>query len=526
MLVSSFKKYCWPLIFAVFIISRLFAFSGFAPHNDEIIYTEYAQLINSNWEKYWDVSMGTMYSDYKDPLQYWLTSLTVNLFEDPLLGVRFVSLIFSFLAFYFFIKLIRKRIGETGAIISALLWVGSTFYFYFDILGLAEVYIYTIVLLLLYSIDYLGEKYSLRTARSWILIIGITFLFLCGLLFKQTMLVIVPAILLAPFLWQPRHKVRYYISGIVLLSFFTAKLLYNLIIGNTYSDARNNSSGLISNTFSLSELSNFPVGEWMSNVKFYFFDIISSDYLLVFGLSISFVLLIISILHKRGLHWLKRYGFLFLFWILSILPTIIFLKPHNARHYGIYLYILFLIIAMSYKDLLQYIKNRKYRVVLFIATGLFFVTQLGTSIVDLSHFEATDLSQIEIGDSWASPLGINELINRMQGLDSGVVLFLSYWGHPATTMKVYRHLFPQLLLMPLVDVREGQIRVLADELNKDKRNLYIIFDKENDNDTSSLVQTIFNNEFLCGKRDVIPKVYKETVYQNTALVICYTGKNK
>ena len=85
---------------------------------------------------------GTMRVDYKEPLQFWLTSLTVNLWKNPLVGVRIWSLMLGFCGLFFTQLLVKRIWGNTVAIIVAFLIILSEYYFYFDSIGIQEVYIY------------------------------------------------------------------------------------------------------------------------------------------------------------------------------------------------------------------------------------------------------------------------------------------------------------------------------------------------------------------------------------------------
>ena len=114
------------IILFLYIVTRLLGIFYFAPHNDEVLYTQYAQLIASDWGKFKFISMdGTMFVDYKEPLQFWLTSLTVNLWKNPLVGVRIWSLMLGFCGLFFTQLLVKRIWGNTVAIIVAFLIILS-----------------------------------------------------------------------------------------------------------------------------------------------------------------------------------------------------------------------------------------------------------------------------------------------------------------------------------------------------------------------------------------------------------------
>jgi hypothetical protein len=522
------------VIILLFIITRLIAFYGFAPHNDESIYAEYAKYINYDWHTYWHLSMGDRgyyddlgnhYYDYKDPLQFWLTSLTVNVSANPLVGVRLFSLLFSSLAFYFLVSLARKKIGEIGAVVLALLWVSSNFYFYFDILGITEVYIYSTAIFLIYAIDYLANinsKFKLKT----LLVSGlVSLLFFMGLLFKETMIIIAPILVLIPFLNPRPNKKKYFTSLVVLAGLVLAKLVYQLSIGLKFADKRHNNAAFSNNAFSWEQILQWPIANWLSNLKFYFVKIVLNEYLLVFCLSVCLLFVILKFYHKQTLPNFKKYFIWLLFWLMSLGPSLILLKSQNARHYGLYSYFLFFAIAWFVSDFLKSGVSRKIK---FLFIGLFsviFFIQLYLSMNDIIKYHGTKMSEVEIGDIWASPLGIKELINKIKILPAGVALLDPQWGNPSTTLNIFKNYYPQLSLWPLGSTDKEKIKLLYNELNAKQLNLYLIFDQR-DRQEVLWVNSVLDDNFLCGKKEIINKVFRDRIYKKTALVICYVGQGQ
>ena len=132
------------ILLLLYLTTRIFSIIEFAPHNDEVNYAWFSQLINADWEVNKYISMdGRMWGEYKDPLQYWLGTLFVNMFEDPLIGLRVCSLMFGFMGISFMYLLAKEVFqNRTIAQIFLVLVIFSDYFFMMDSLFLAEVYVY------------------------------------------------------------------------------------------------------------------------------------------------------------------------------------------------------------------------------------------------------------------------------------------------------------------------------------------------------------------------------------------------
>ena len=62
--------------------------------NDEPLYVDYMQKINTNWIDNKRISVDNTYNDWKPPLQYWYGSLFVNSTDNPIVSARISSILF------------------------------------------------------------------------------------------------------------------------------------------------------------------------------------------------------------------------------------------------------------------------------------------------------------------------------------------------------------------------------------------------------------------------------------------------
>lgn len=520
-LKNVFNRYFWFIIFFLFLTSRVIGLFYFEPHNDEVIYTQYAQLIHSDWNNFWDISIGgKMFGDYKDPLQFWLTSLTVGIWHNPLFGVRIWSVLFSLLGLYFFTRFAKRAIGEKEARVIAILWIFSSYYFYFDSIGITEVYIYSIVSFLIYV------SYRIYEIDKWryfdlIWILLLIFAFAVGLFLKQSIIISLPLLAVIPLIGRKtKIKFKKYILFVFLLAgcYWLASQAYSASPVGYYSFVKQQGLALVNNTFSFTEILSLPCDSWLNNLKFYFNSIILVDIVTIVGLIIISISFFLSFFRKNQGLCLRRYGII-LVWLLSFFPSIILLKSNNVRHYGMFSFIFLAAAAIAFFDIFNSFK--KARLKIFFASSLILIIILNSGIIltDLLQYRATKLSNIEIGDIWASPLKVDYLIDKISSLPAGLLFFDSQWGNPGTAIQIFSADYPQLKLAPLV-TDATNLKSIILSMQKYKIKTYLVFDKGTET-SRPWAKKIIDDEFLCKNREVITKSFRQNIYKNTAIVICY-----
>ena len=75
----------------LFLLTRILTLTAFPIFNDEAIYLQYSQKIQSDWEKNKFISMNGEFTDWKPPLQYWMAAPFIDWGNDPLVAGRLVA---------------------------------------------------------------------------------------------------------------------------------------------------------------------------------------------------------------------------------------------------------------------------------------------------------------------------------------------------------------------------------------------------------------------------------------------------
>jgi 4-amino-4-deoxy-L-arabinose transferase-like glycosyltransferase len=497
-----------------------------APHNDEIIYTQYAQIINQNWTANKYVSVGGSFSgDYKEPLQYWLTSISVNWWTNPLWGVRLWSIIIGCFGFVSWLCLIKKIFGNRVVGIFGLLYLFSGYYLYFDSIGLAEVYIYSGGAIFFYL------SYQWLTKRHWYYLFLASIIFALALLTKNSawlilfLAVFLPIILLV----RGESNKRFYWSGgwfyvFLLSNIFIGKFVYNLVVGKKFETIR-----LASPTFnfilSWSELSKLPINLWLVNLRFYLTQVVSSDGLFFLWLIILFLVVYLVGRDKQKFLWSSGKTLLVLggWWLASFTPMVVLMRTTYFRHYGMWWLIFYLLIAFCLTLLIEALekitRNGLFVKVVVVLGSVLILNQVYSSFDPLFKFGQTDAGEQEVTDLWMSPLGINDLIAYLKTLPSATVLFDDQWGHFSVDISVFRNYYPNLRLIALESEDGRNLMMSSTDLRGQK--VYIIFDTywlDRGNSGPPLEQIAFNQK-LCGKKKEIEKKYRQKI-EDSKFVIC------
>jgi hypothetical protein len=110
--------------FAVFVATRLATLMSFPVFNDEAIYLQYSQAIHADFAKNKFISQGTMYHDWKPPLQFWIGSVFLDVSDDPLVAGRVASFavsLFGVWGLYLFVRALwTSREASLAVLVYAL----------------------------------------------------------------------------------------------------------------------------------------------------------------------------------------------------------------------------------------------------------------------------------------------------------------------------------------------------------------------------------------------------------------------
>ncbi|MBF0518643.1 MAG: glycosyltransferase family 39 protein [Nitrospirae bacterium] len=508
-------------LYGLYLVVSLIGLLFFVPHNDEIIYAQHAHLIHSDWKTYKYVSMdGSFGGDYKEPLQYWITSLTVDTWDSPIWGVRLWSLITGFCGFFFAKKLIAEIWNEKASMFFVLLMFFSSYFLYFNVIALYEVYIYGFGITFLYFL----YRY-IENGRFYWAILSLLFLVLLMLCKESAKLWLVYTFFIPLFIrggssesfrkTLADFKRRLLISyGKIILIFLCSYPLIHMLLPSEFDAVH---KACINETFhrTISEMLDFPFSDWFANTKFYLSDVLFMDY--SYPVFVFFLLLVCGICFSGKRH--VTFILLIFLWLCSFMIQVVFMKLTLVRHFGMGLYFWYFPVAVSMALVYEKIKSIKKYVIVFwtilVSIGLW---QAGNNYYNLLKYGQIDIAMAETKAQWANGLGVYEMLDKLKGLDSGVLIYEPQWGYPGTTIEVFSKTLPKLTITPLTNEILPHLHEFKDKTNNDKKNMYILVDRRSG--TNPMINSIINDPDLCAKNEIIPKIYKNEILTRSCYVIC------
>jgi len=502
----------------------MFSLLQFAPHNDEVIYAQWSQLIQADWKanKYVSIS-GDFFGHYKDPLQYWIGALFVDSFQNPIIGVRICSLLVGSVGLIFTYLLALKIFkSRTIATLIAIMIVFSDYFFMMDSLFLAEVYVYGFGAVFLYFI-YLTVEKLWEGRFSWLSAVLAFFFCALMLLVKQSGLIwiffgfVVFGLFLASndLLKKRNLKKVAYSTGLIAAISLTGKVAYNLIIPQKYVHVRESGPTAEIHTYNFDELLQFPIENWVDGLRFYLQELLAIE--LFWFWVIPAALFSFLLFTKRIRPDWKLLCVLTTIWIVSFLPFVLILKLRFIRHFGMGMY--FLYFLLGYILFLTFFPTRVLKMTGILLLVALVIYRFYTSYIPLVRYGQTDLAMIETPPGWPSGIGINEMVKRVKNLSPGVLVYDIQWGHPGTSIVVFAKEYPQLELLPLSKTVLGGIRSLYNRVKAEGRDIHFVYDTWGQIDRF-WEHKIFVDKILCAKKEIITKEFREQVFGNTSIVIC------
>ncbi len=436
-------------LIVLFISLRLFSLLNFPIFNDEAIYIQYSQLIHNDWDRFKFISVNNAFGDWKPPLIYWLGSLSIDLFENPLLGARLTAVAVSLiglLSIYFFAGYYFD--SRKTAFWSGLFWILNPMVLFYDREFVAETFVYSFT-----AATFLFSY--LTTAKSkWYVLPAILFGALC-LLAKQTgQLFMVGLIFLAVLQIKTksslksgrRLEIRYsniaFISLIIVLTY----ILYRIIIPSTYFRDYDKYATLYSS--SVRDLIQFPIGTWVDNLQR-----ITNLYTHYYSL-LTIVLILIFI------YWSvtegKSHNLVLLVWFAVISCVILFtLKNFNEYIYNtanVVLMTLMLGASVEYLDRLgMKIDGKVPRFVVTYGIPCLLLSAWGYAL--LNYYASPKEYINKFGSpwmknnyylGWSSGFGIDEVVALLKKKQDRYVYLDPQWGNPGTGIVVLANSLPNL----------------------------------------------------------------------------------
>ncbi|MBF0287933.1 MAG: tetratricopeptide repeat protein [SAR324 cluster bacterium] len=513
------------IIVLTYLVSRFLGMMYFTPHNDEIIYTQLARVMAADWQKYKFFSLHQMGEDYFEPLQFWLTSLTVDWWKSPLTGVRIWSLLMGFLGITFTQLLVVRIWNKTAAIFTGMLILASEFFFYFDSIALNEVYLYGMGSVFVYLL-YVGLE-----CRNWKASLAAALIFLAMLTTKISgQFWLVFALLLPVLAAMAQHSKLMemiqilkqnclYMYGTVASVVLSAKILHSFIIPAELRTFKDESwqSGLVRD---VGEILEFPIKEWMSNLSFYV------NQILIVELSYFFIPVLILIFGVGIWLWNKqedcfwKYVILILLYLFSFMPLILIAKGTEIRRLGIGLYFFCILLGVTLAVAYEYLPRGWRKIAIVVILPILVGWKVTDSYASLLKWEQTEIAFRET-KGWANGAGMMEMIRYVEQLPKGLLIVDAQRGHPATALHVFDQHYPQLQVIDLEQHILDKVRDLYQNVQKEGGNLYFVFDTRRRGERT-WADVISNHRQLCAQKKVISKKFRNEVLKNTAIVICQT----
>ncbi len=440
------------LLLALFISLRLLFLLSFPIFNDEAIYIQYSQMIHSNWDKFKFISVNNIFGDWKPPLIYWICSLFIDLFGNPVLAARLVAVAVSLtglLSVYFFAGhyFENRRI----ALWAGLFWTLNPMVLFYDREFVAETFVYSFT-----TATFLFAYLTISKNR-WYVLPAIIFgaltlltkqtgqLFMLGLVFLAILQVKI----------RPLHRLRsrfdinYMNLLFILLTIALPYLIYRIVIPSTYFRDYHKYATIY--TFTINDIAQFPIAAWLNNFT-RIFNLFTHYYsLLSLVLVLVFVYMCIVVRNKRDL--------LLLAWYVITSCVILF----AFKYFNEYIYntaviaLLTLMMGSSVNYLEKAGKNLsgpilRYTVqygapCLLIVIWVYSFSYYYISPRDYIKKFGSPWMQENYYLGWPSGFGIDDVVTLLKKHQHKYVLLDPQWGNPGTGVMVFSKSLPSLKFM-------------------------------------------------------------------------------
>ncbi|MCS6851721.1 MAG: hypothetical protein NZ700_11200 [Gemmataceae bacterium] len=511
-------------ILVCYVLSRTLGVVWFVPHNDEVIYTQEAQLIAQDWSanRYLTVD-GRQNGDYRPPLLYWLGASSLSWFDDPLRALRVWSVVGGLLNVYFFQRLVARAWGGLAAVLWAGLITASALFLYVDSVGLNE------GLLAGLGAAFLCLAYeALARPGVWVGAGAVVSLAAMLTVKDAAVLWLIPAGLL-PLLVQCepqagrgaapgggrrlRAAAAARLGIIVVLAF----LLHACLVPPRFDSVRS-ASPQAHMVRSFPELATFPWGDWLHGLAFYQRRVLALE---LPYLTIPLLLAVLATVCGLWRHDRRRfptYVILCLMYLGFVLPLIVAARVLHVRYFVAGMASLYGVLAITVARPLERLPPRWQALAAATLLAIVFGLRAATTGPVLLRWGQTDLGMSETPYGPSNGLGIPALLAQLEALEPGLVVLDDHWGLPGTAVQVYRHRYPQLRLQ-LVDRRVGH-RELAGRWPAAGDRLYLLFDARTTGQRP-WYDAVMADPNLDQRRLLFPKRYRDRELPDSRLVLVF-----
>ncbi|MBF0279334.1 MAG: glycosyltransferase family 39 protein [SAR324 cluster bacterium] len=525
------------VVFILYLGTRVTAAIYFVPQNDEVNFIQYSMLMARDWQKYKYMSLdgtvsvwGDRTIEYKQPLQFWLNSLTVDFWKNPLVGGRAWGVVFGFFGIFFTQLLITKIWDKQAGIISTVFITFSSFYLFFDSVWYTEVFVYGLGAVFIYVL------YQFLLSNRWEFGVFAGFLLLGVLLMKGTGLLWIGHALIVPIfvfanqsksMTEIMHKVKSrgrIILGKTLLLIILVKIVHYILIDWRFSEHYHASyqSRLQMN---LSEILEFPFNQWINNISFFFYGVFQREFALFTVPVVGFLTFTFSwLMLREKILFLKFCAVLGMFFI-SFMPAVLVAKNNVIHYFGTGLYYAYALIAMGMSVFLGHYSRKRWADLAMLTAGLGLCWSGAMSLSDTVRWGQSEISMARTPPGQGNGSGIMEMINYVSKLPPSILIADPQWGHPITALQIFHERY-----FPHVDYKHWPLQADGIELyfRKAYRKgvpLYFLADPRSPGERPQ-IDFILNSKLYCAEKHVILKRYRGRVLPGTSIAICQSDMEK
>jgi 4-amino-4-deoxy-L-arabinose transferase-like glycosyltransferase len=434
----------------IFLLTRFLTLTALPIFNDEAIYLQYSQRIHENWEKNKFISMNGEFTDWKPPLQYWLTAPFIEWGNDPLVVGRVMALLVSVAGFFGIYLFSKELFGEREGVVAAALYVLCPPALLHNGQFTAETFLFSSA-----GLVYWALLKAMRWNRlGWAWAIVAAFFGTALLLFKQSGFSLLAISVILPLARFPQRDIRLsqaakqvaWNVGLVAMVICVSLLAANAILPSEFNATRDQFNRRW--VMSIPELAALPLPVWRANLNLVT-DYIGSSY----SWAVPLLFCVFTWLAVRRRHFAEL---AIATMCLAGGGAVTFL----LRGFNEYLFntaviaVLLPLLARTIvfaSEFAEEVRETALRRVVLVLAGLalsYWVYQDTLMAVSPGKYfeQGTPWAANNYLKSWSTGFGVKEIVKMLEKEKRpGIVFADSQWGNPGTALEVYRKKrFPNL----------------------------------------------------------------------------------
>jgi len=446
---ARWRTVLW-IAFGLFVLTRVLTLTAFPIFNDEAIYLQYSQRIHENWAKNKFISMNGEFTDWKPPLQYWLTAPFIEWGNDPLVVGRIVAVLASVAGFFAIYLFAKELFSEREGVVAAALYAMCPPVLLHNAQFTAETFLFSTAPLV-----YCALLKAIRwNKRDWIWAIVAAFFGTALLLFKQSGFSLLIISIVLPLARFPQGqggpskaaKQMFWNVGMVLAVIGASFLAAKLILPSEFNATRDEFNRRW--VMSFSELVALPLAIWRANLNLVG-DYIGSSY--SWAVPLLFCIFTWHAVRRKNLAELA----LALMGLVGGGAVMFLLRGFNEYLFNTaVIAVLLPLLARTIVFACEFpwggretLLRRAILVVAGLALIYWVYQDTLMAVSPGKYFErSTQWAAGNYLKSWSTGFGVKEIVNMLEKEKRpGIVFADSQWGNPRTALEVYRKKrFPNL----------------------------------------------------------------------------------